>query len=156
MGPANRRLHADGRGDHECPHEGFVVRRTAQWLGEWRMLFIALSFGALGYGIYGFANTGMLFWGAIPVFSLVGYFSPAIQGLMTRRVSASEQGQLQGANSSLAGVGGMIGPIIFTWIFSASIREGTEYQLPGAPFLLATGLHVVAILVAISIMPKRK
>lgn len=136
--------------------QGFVVRRTAQWLGEWRMLFIALSFGAIGYGIYGFANTGMMFWGAIPVFSLVGYFSPAIQGLMTRRVSAGEQGQLQGANSSLAGVGGMIGPVIFTWIFSASISDGTEFEFPGSPFLFATGLHVVAILVAIRIMPKRK
>lgn len=136
--------------------QGFVVRRTAQRLGEWRMLFIALSFGGIGYAIYGFANSGFLFWGAIPVFSLVGYFSPALQGLMTRRVSAAEQGQLQGANSSLAGVAGMIGPIFFTWIFSASIAEGAEYQFPGAPFLLATGLHVAAIVVAISIMPKRK
>ncbi len=136
--------------------QGFIVRRTASLLGEWRMLFIALSFGAAGYAIYGLANTGWMFWGAIPVFSLVGYFSPAIQGLMTRRVSASEQGQLQGANSSLMGIAGMAGPVIFTSIFSAAIREGASVQFPGAPFLLATGLHLVAIVVALCILPRAR
>ncbi|MEZ6133454.1 MAG: TCR/Tet family MFS transporter [Pirellulaceae bacterium] len=135
--------------------QGFIVRRTASKLGEWRMLFIALSFGAAGYAIYGVAGSGWVFWTAIPVFSLVGYFSPAIQGLMTRRVSASEQGQLQGANSSLMGIAGMAGPVIFSSIFSAGIREGAAVQLPGAPFILATILHVVAIAVALCIMPRK-
>jgi DHA1 family tetracycline resistance protein-like MFS transporter len=128
--------------------QGFIVRRTASHLGEWRMLFIALTFGALGYAIYGLAGTGWMFWGAIPVFSLVGYFSPAIQGLMTRRVSPQEQGQLQGANSSLMGIAGMAGPVVFTSIFSAAIHESTPIQFPGAPFLLATALHGIAIVVA--------
>ncbi len=111
--------------------QGYVVRRTASVLGERRMLFIALIFGALGYGIYGLADSGWMFWGAIPVFSLVSYFSPAIQGLMTRRVSASEQGQLQGANSSLMGMAGIVGPVIFTSIFAAAIRDNASWQIPG-------------------------
>lgn len=132
--------------------QGFVVRRTAPILGERRMLFIALVFGALGYLIYGMANSGWLFWGAIPVFSLVGFFSPAIQSLMTRRVGPSEQGQLQGANSSLMGIAGMAGPVIFTSIFSLAIREEAAYYLPGAPFLLAALLHVIAIGVAVVVL----
>lgn len=134
--------------------QGFVVRRTASWLGEKRMLFIALTFGALGYLIYGLATTGWMFWGAIPVFALVGFFSPAIQGLMTRRVSASEQGQLQGANSSLMGIAGMLGPAIFTTIFGIAIHEKSSLQLPGAPFLLATALHVAAIVLAMYVLSK--
>ncbi len=128
--------------------QGYVVRRTASKLGEWRMLFIALVFGAAGYLIYGLADTGWLFWSAIPVFAFVGYFSPAIQGLMTRRVEANEQGQLQGANSSLMGIAGMVGPIMFTKVFSDAISETAWFQLPGAPFLLATGLHLLAIGIA--------
>ncbi|MCA9131694.1 MAG: TCR/Tet family MFS transporter [Planctomycetales bacterium] len=132
--------------------QGFVVRRTAAMLGERRMLFIALTFGGLGYFIYGIANSGWMFWGAIPVFALVGFFSPAIQGLMTRRVSAREQGQLQGANSSLMGIAGMLGPVTFTWVFSAAIRESAPVNIPGAPFFLATGLHVLAIIVAVYVL----
>ncbi len=134
--------------------QGFIVRRTAPLLGERRMLFIALVFGALGYAIYGLAHTGWLFWTAIPVFSLVGFFNPAMQGLMTRRVSPREQGQLQGANSSLMGIAGMIGPLIFTAVFSAAISESASVKIPGAPFLLAAGLHGLAICTAIVVLKK--
>ncbi|MEZ6151970.1 MAG: MFS transporter [Pirellulaceae bacterium] len=136
--------------------QGFVVRRTAPMLGERRMLFIALVFGGLGYLIYGVANTGWLFWAAIPVFSLVGFFNPAIQGLMTRRVSPREQGQLQGANSSLMGIAGMVGPLIFTAVFSAAISPTAAVQIPGAPFLLASGLHLLAIIVALAVLKKAR
>jgi MFS transporter, DHA1 family, tetracycline resistance protein len=128
--------------------QGFLVRRTASKLGEGRMLLIALSFGMAGYLIYGLAWNGWVFWSAIPVFSLVGYFSAAIQGLMTRCVSPSEQGQLQGANSSLMGIAGMIGPSIFAFAFYRS-------SFPGMPFIVAACLHVVAIMMAIAIVSRR-
>ncbi|MCR9293829.1 MAG: MFS transporter [bacterium] len=132
--------------------QGFVIRKAAPVLGEKRMLFTALSFGAAGYMIYGLASNGWLFWSAIPVFAFVGFFNPAIQGLMTRRVSDREQGQLQGANSSLMGIAGMIGPIMFTSIFKQSISGESFPPVPGAPFFLATLLHCLAIAVAILIL----
>jgi DHA1 family tetracycline resistance protein-like MFS transporter len=132
--------------------QGYMVRRTASMLGEVKMLFIGLGSGALGYFIYGIADNGWFFWSAIPVFSLVGYFTPAIQGLMTRRVSSKEQGQLQGANSSMMGIAGMLGPLIFTAIFAAGIDPKQGIHLPGAPFFLATTLHLVAVCVAIVIL----
>src|ERR1039458_5597993 len=57
---------------------------------------------------------------------------------MTHRVSASEQGQLQGANSSVQGIAGLVGPGLFTWIFAYFISTGRSWQLPGAPFLLGS------------------
>ena len=132
--------------------QGFVVRRTASILGERKMLIIALAFGAAGYFIYGIAATGWIFWIGIPIFSLVGYFSAAIQGLMTRRVSASEQGQLQGANSSLMGISGMIGPWIFTNVFTFAIHDRPNDNWAGLPFMLAAALHIVALVLAIVIV----
>ena len=41
--------------------------------------------------------------------------------LMTRRVAPTEQGQLQGANSSLMGIASMIGPALFTLIYARAI-----------------------------------
>jgi MFS transporter, DHA1 family, tetracycline resistance protein len=122
--------------------QGFLVRRAAKRLGEWRMLMIALTFGMAGYLIYGLAPTGGIFWCAIPVFSLVGFFSAAIQGLMTSRVRLDEQGQLQGANSSIMGIAGMIGPTIFSFAFYRT-------SFTGLPFFLAASLHVLAILMVV-------
>jgi MFS transporter, DHA1 family, tetracycline resistance protein len=131
--------------------QAVVVRRTAARLGEWRMVLIALTAGSMGYLIYGLAPNGWIFWAGIPVFSLVGYFAPGIQGLMTRRVGPDRQGQLQGANSSLVGIAGMLGPVIFSSIFSLAISQAAPVQIPGAPFLVAAAFHLLAIIVFIRI-----
>jgi DHA1 family tetracycline resistance protein-like MFS transporter len=80
--------------------------------------------------------------------SLWGLASPSALGLMSRRVSAREQGQLQGANASLMGVANMVGPGLFTQVFALSIAAGA-WHLPGAPFWLASALIVAAAAVAL-------
>jgi DHA1 family tetracycline resistance protein-like MFS transporter len=68
---------------------------------------------------------------------LWGLSGPPMQGMMTRHVGASEQGQLQGALSSLRGIAFMIGPLVFTNVFASFIGANRDWHLPGAPFLLA-------------------
>ena len=75
--------------------------------------------------------------------SLWGLYGPSAQGLMTRRVGAGQQGQLQGALSSVAGVTGIIGPGLFSVTFASAIGPLRSWHVPGAPFLLASGLLVV-------------
>lgn len=64
---------------------------------------------------------------------------PSILDLMSRRVSESEEGQLQGANSSSRSISGLIGPAIFTTTFAWLLG-----WLPGVPFLLAALLLALA------------
>jgi DHA1 family tetracycline resistance protein-like MFS transporter len=75
-----------------------------------------------------------------------------VQFFMTRRVSASEQGQLQGAIASLSGIAGLIGPSLFTQTFAFFIRSdsslSTSLHVPGAPFLLASLLLLLAMALA--------
>ncbi len=128
--------------------QGWLVRRIVAAIGEKRTLLTGLTFGALGFAAFGLAPTAGALWAAVPVFSFMGLFGPAAQGLMTRRVAPTEQGQLQGANSSLMGITGLIGPFLFTLTFAHFIREGAGVRLPGAPYLLAAALLVVAWFVA--------
>jgi DHA1 family tetracycline resistance protein-like MFS transporter len=81
--------------------------------------------------------------------ALWGFAGPSVQSLMTQRVSAIEQGRLQGANSSLTGVAQMIGPSLFTRAFAFFIGPARPLHLPGAPFLLAAALLIVAIGIAL-------
>ena len=64
---------------------------------------------------------------------------------MTRRVQPTEQGRLQGANSSLRGIAGLVGPILFTQTFARSIDAGSGWHVPGAPFFVAAGLVATAL-----------
>jgi DHA1 family tetracycline resistance protein-like MFS transporter len=67
---------------------------------------------------------------------------------MSRRVSGSEQGQLQGATASINGVTGLIGPTLFTQIFSHFIGAQAGWQVPGAPFLLASSVLFLAAIIS--------
>ena len=125
-----------------------LVKPALRWLGERRVLLAGLLFGAAGFAVYGLANSGTRFLFAVPVFALIGFYGPAAQQIMTRRVGPSEQGELQGANSSVMGIAGLLGPGLFTLTFAYFIRPSTPWRIPGAPFLLAALLMVVAMAVA--------
>jgi DHA1 family tetracycline resistance protein-like MFS transporter len=61
------------------------------------------------------------------VFGLIGLFRPGFQGIVTRRVSASEQGRLQGANSSLAGLPASCAPTMFGFTYAYFVAPGHPY-----------------------------
>ena len=131
---------------------GPMVKR----FGERRALLAGLCFGVAGFAMYGLAPTGALFWIGTPLMALWGLSGPAAQGLMTRRVNASEQGQLQGANGSLRGISGLVGPGLFTLTFASFIGPRRDWHLPGAPFLLASLLLTGALVLAWRITRPRK
>ena len=62
-------------------------------------------------------------------------------------IGASEQGRLQGANTSLTGIAQLIGPSIFTLSFSAAVSSG--FALPGVPFLFSALFIAAACLVSL-------
>ncbi len=123
---------------------GLLVRPVVRHFGERRSLMVGLLCGAAGFAIFGLAPTGWIFWIGIPVMALFGLASPAVQALMSRQVPPGEQGRLQGANSSLMGFAGLIGPFLFTATFAHFISP-SAWRLPGAPFLLAAVLLALAI-----------
>jgi MFS transporter, DHA1 family, tetracycline resistance protein len=123
---------------------GPIVKR----IGERRALLVGLASGALGFLIYGVASTGELFWLGIPVMSLWGIAGAAIQALTTQMVAPDRQGQLQGATNSVQSVSQLVGPFLFTLTFAWFISDSAPWKLPGAPFLLAAALLVLALAIA--------
>jgi MFS transporter, DHA1 family, tetracycline resistance protein len=80
-----------------------------------------------------------------------GLYGPSSQGIMSKRVSPSEQGQLQGAIMGLRGLSGLVSPFIFTFTFATFIGTRADWHLPGAPFLLAALLLVLAFFLALRV-----
>jgi DHA1 family tetracycline resistance protein-like MFS transporter len=123
-----------------------LVRRVIPRIGERRGLLFGLSMGAAGFALYGFASEGWILLLGVPVMALWGFAMPSAQGLLTRHVEAEAQGRLQGALTSLTGVAGIIGPLMFSQILAAAIGPLKAWNLPGAPFLLAAVLLTAAAL----------
>jgi len=129
---------------------GPFVRR----FGERTSVLVGFTFGAIGFAIYALAPTGYLSWVGIPFQVMWGLSNPAIQALMSRVVSPTEQGQLQGANTSVTSVAQLIGPGIFTLTLAWSVGSGVPIALSGAPFLLAACMLAVAGVLAAYLIAK--
>jgi DHA1 family tetracycline resistance protein-like MFS transporter len=128
--------------------QGFLIQPSIRRFGERATLVAGLAFGAVGFAIYGLAATGAWFLAGIPVMALWGLAGPASMGIMSRLVSGSEQGQLQGANSSLMALGNLFGPGLFSLAFAWSIAPGQSWHMPGAPFFVASALLVASMTLA--------
>lgn len=122
----------------------FLVGPVVARIGERGALLLGAAGGAAGFAWYGFAPTGGLYLVGVPIFALIGFLMPGLQGLMTRRVAPHEQGQLQGANQSLQGIASMAGPAMFGLTFAWSIRHAATLQAPGLAIYLASALLVAA------------
>ena len=135
--------------------QGGAIGPIVRYLGERRALLLGLLCGALGFLIYGIAPTGPLFCIGIPVMALWGVSGAATQALMTRLVASDEQGRLQGATASVQSIAQLVGPFLFTLTFAYFIGANAPVKLPGAPFLLAFVLLLLALGIAARTLEKK-
>ena len=128
--------------------QGLAIGPIVKRFGERRALLLGLGCGAVGFLIFDAAPRGVLFWLGIPVMALWGIAGAATQALTTRLVAPDQQGQLQGATTSVQSVSQLLGPFLFTLTFAYFIGTRAPLTLPGAPFLLASALLLLALWIA--------
>jgi DHA1 family tetracycline resistance protein-like MFS transporter len=136
--------------------QGVAIGPIVRYFGERKALLFGLVCGAAGFAIYGIAPTGLLFCLGIPVMAPWSVAGAATQALMTREVAADQQGQLQGATASVQSISQMMGPFLFTLTFAFFIGDHAPFKLPGAPFLLAALLLLLALMVAAWTLSRKK
>jgi DHA1 family tetracycline resistance protein-like MFS transporter len=128
--------------------QAFLVGRVVKALGERGGLLLGMAAGAAGFAIYALAPNGNLYLIGIPIFALSGFIQPCLQALMTRKVSPHEQGQLQGANSAMMGIAGILGPLLFGSSFAFALHHDAALHMPGLPILIAAGLMTAGLMLA--------
>ena len=125
--------------------QGFLIRPAIKYLGERGTIIYGLFFDILAFGFLSLVTSGTVALFFIPVAALAGIVSPALQGLMSRAVGDDQQGELQGALTSLSALAMIISPMLMTTTFAAFTAETAPFYMPGAPFLLALILTLIAI-----------
>ena len=136
--------------------QGLAIGPIVRRFGERRALWLGLACGAAGFLIFGAAPTGTVFWLGIPVMAFWGLAGASTQALMTRLVPPDQQGQLQGATTSVQSVSQLVGPFLFTLTFAYFIGAQAPVKLPGAPFLLAAVLLLLALAIAVRTLAMKR
>ena len=118
--------------------QGLFVGRVIRKFGEQRCIQVGLLGAGVCFLIYPLINSVM---SAIMVISVMGittaFLRPAINSLISKRTSMSEQGKILGVVNSYYSLGRMVGPITGGIIF--------DYLGLSWPFLTASLIHFVAL-----------
>jgi DHA1 family tetracycline resistance protein-like MFS transporter len=129
--------------------QGGLARRLIPKLGERRSVLTGFVVGALAYLGYGLATDGWMIYVVVAFASLGGIAMPAVQSLITKRVRSDEQGQVQGALTSVQSLANIFGPLLGSQVFAWSIGSALGTPMPGAVFFVCAGLGVLGLGVAL-------
>jgi DHA1 family tetracycline resistance protein-like MFS transporter len=125
--------------------QGGLTGPVIQRIGAVRCGLAGMLFIVPAYLCFAFASEGWMMIAGIIIGGGGGLAFPAMQQLMSERISEDAQGELQGAVASVIGITTIIGPVAMTSLFGAfADRQGLFF--PGAPYLLAALLTGVAFL----------
>lgn len=130
--------------------QGGLIRIILRRLGERRTIYFGLSFSVLSLALLGVLQNGSVALVLIPLCALGAVVSPALQGIMSRRADDNQQGELQGAMTSVRSIALILSPLVMTRIFSLFTGKAAPIYLPGAPFLLAAALVVACAIVFVA------
>ncbi|MFM2135791.1 MAG: hypothetical protein RL021_1191 [Bacteroidota bacterium] len=125
--------------------QGGLIRIVLPKIGQKRAVYMGLFFYSLTFALFALASEGWMMYAIMIPASLGGFAGPALQGIMTSSVPSNEQGELQGALTSLISLTSIFGPLLMTGLFSYFSRAGAPFYFPGAPFMMAAVLSVISL-----------
>ncbi|MBK7684295.1 MAG: TCR/Tet family MFS transporter [Bacteroidia bacterium] len=124
--------------------QGGLIRVINPRLGPNRSVYVGMMMYTVGLSLFAFSNQGWMMFVFLIPYCLGGIAGPSLQGIISNQVPANEQGELQGALTSLISVTSIIGPPLMTNLFAFFTRKNGLVYFPGAAFMMG------AILVSIS------
>ncbi len=137
--------------------QGGLIRLVIPRLGNERSVYTGLLLYSAGFALYGIATQSWMMFVFTVVYCLGGIAGPALQGIISSAVPANEQGELQGALTSLMSATSIVGPPFMTNLFSFFTSAEAPVTLPGAPFLAAALMMLLGSWLAYkSLHPGRK
>ncbi len=134
--------------------QGGLIRVAIPKLGQNNAVYIGMILYMIGFVLFAFASqTWMMFVFLIP-YCLGGIAGPAIQGIISGQVNANEQGELQGALTSLMSITSIIGPPLMTNLFTFFSRPEAPIQFSGAAFIAGAILTFISLILAYRTLSK--
>lgn len=136
--------------------QGFLIRVINPKLGQNKSIYLGLLLYAIGLILFGLAWKDWMMFAFLIPYCLGGIAGPAIQGLISNQVPPTEQGELQGALTSLISLTSIIGPLIMNNLFAYATAKDSLFFLPGAPFFLAALLIFISGFLALKTLSKHR
>ncbi len=136
--------------------QGGLIRYIIPKLGNNNAIYLGLSLEAFGLLLFAFASQGWMMMAFLVPYALGGIAGPAMQGMISNQVPATEQGELQGALTSLASITSIIGPPMMNNLFAYFTGGKAPFYFPGMPFMAGFVLVLFSIFFATGTLSARR
>lgn len=127
-----------------------VLPRVLPVLGERRTAIVGMVFCLLGMIGYAAAWEGWMVYAVIFLTALEGLADPPLRSIAAGKVPPSAQGELQGALTSVSSITTVIGPIIFTQLFSTFTGAKAPFDFAGMPYAAGAGMLFLALVLVVA------
>jgi DHA1 family tetracycline resistance protein-like MFS transporter len=128
---------------------GPLVKR----LGERDAASLGLVVAVLGFIGFALATQGWMAFVLLGLNALQSLVQPSLNAMMSRRATASTQGEVQGIGAMAMGMGSIVAPLLLTRTMAAFTGPAARVQFPGAGFAVAA-LFGTAALVMLRRLPR--
>ena len=118
--------------------QGGLIRIVIPKIGQEKSIYAGLLLYSFGMILFAFATKGWMMFAFMVPYALGGISGPALQGMMSNKVPANEQGELQGALASLMSATSIVGPLLMTYLFAFFTSKNAPFLFPGAPFIVGS------------------
>jgi DHA1 family tetracycline resistance protein-like MFS transporter len=118
--------------------QGGLIRIVNPRLGNEKSVYVGLTLYALGLLLFAFASQSWMMFVFLVPYCLGGIAGPALQSIISGHVPPNEQGELQGALTSLMSATSIVGPPMMTNLFAYFTGNQAPVYFPGAAFLLGS------------------
>ena len=128
--------------------QGGLVRYINPKIGNEKSIYYGLALYALGLFLFSVASQGWMMFVFLLPYCLGGIAGPALQSIITKAVPKNEQGELQGALTSLISITAIVGPPLMTGLFAYFTKPTAPVHFSGVAFLLGGILMAVSAVLA--------
>ncbi len=125
-------------------------------LGNEKTIYLGLILYAFGLTLFAFANQSWMMFAFLVPYCLGGICGPSLQSILAGHVPANEQGEMQGALTSLISLTTIIGPPMMAYIFKFFTHSHAPVHLPGAFFLAGALFMLAAVILTHRVLTREK
>jgi DHA1 family tetracycline resistance protein-like MFS transporter len=133
-----------------------LTRVVVPKLGNEKSIYIGLSLYTLGLVLFAFATQGWMMFAFLVPYCLGGICGPSLQSVISVHVPANQQGELQGALTSLMSLTTIIGPLIMNSTFTYFTTNKAPFHFPGIHFLIGAVCMLLSIIIIWKVLSREK
>lgn len=134
--------------------QGGLIRIVIPKWGKVNSIYIGMLLYAAGLFLFAFASQSWMMYAFLVPYCLGGIAGPALQGIISEQVPANEQGELQGALTSLVSLTSIVGPLLMNNLFATFSSKDAPVFFPGAAFFMGCILTLLSTYFAYKTLSK--